>query len=143
MEMSFSMLADVTIGLALKNYPKETLKLPKSIHCSKDVADIFNHHITLVQCNVIVNIIYLITNYNQFYSNLHPSRLTYFCGVSQRDLSRADIYKTRKSKLSLFKHLFVAETTPSEYIDLLDRRLSQSSSALFSVTFVDNGASSS
>ena len=105
--------------------------------------DIFNHHITLVQCNVIVNIIYLITNYNQFYSNLHPSRLTYFCGVSQRDLSRADIYKTRKSKLSLFKHLFVAETTPSEYIDLLDRRLSQSSSALFSVTFVDNGASSS
>ena len=37
MEISFSMSADVysdlMIGLAMKNYPKMTLQLPKSIHC--------------------------------------------------------------------------------------------------------------
>ena len=57
--------------------------------------------------------------------------------------SRADIYKTRKRKLSFFKYLFVAGTTSSESIDLLDGRSTLSSSALLSVTKVNNGASSS
>ena len=47
MEMSFSVSADVysdiTIGLALKNYPKMTPDTLKSIHWIRSYGDVFFH----------------------------------------------------------------------------------------------------
>ena len=46
MDMSFSMSAndysDLTVGLALKNYPKMTFILPKSVHWIKSYGHVFS-----------------------------------------------------------------------------------------------------
>ena len=74
--------------------------------------------------------------------NVNSHQLDLMCVVHLLGLSRADISKTRKRESSFYQYLFVAETTLSELIDLLDGR-SSSSSALLSVTKVDYGASCS